>query len=381
MAETVLSNLTVVTPERVFAGSVRFEEGLITAVDEGSASVAGAEDCEGDLLIPGLVEIHTDNVERHMEPRPGVLWPSSISALLAHDVQMAGAGITTVLDAICVGDYHSDGRRRRLLDLSMEALTYGREADLFRCEHLVHMRCEVSDEAVVEMFEPFAGDPLVRLVSIMDHTPGQRQWRDLEKMRTFHSKRRSYTEEELAEYIRERQEVQARVAEEHRRAVLDLWRPRGLPIASHDDTTTEHVEESARDGIRISEFPTTVEAAEHAAAHDMLNVMGSPNLVRGGSHSGNVSAGELADRRLLHALSSDYVPVSLLHGALKLHDEHGYTLPEAIATVTINVAEVLGFSDRGAVEAGKRADLVRLRRLPDGSAAVRAVWRGGVRIS
>ena len=109
--------------------------------------------------------------------------------------------------------------------------------------------------------------------------------------------------------------------------------------------------------------------------------MGSPNLVRGGSHSGNISAGELADEALLDGLSSDYVPVSLLHGALRLEEAHGFTLPEAIATVTGNVADMLGFDDRGELVPEKRADIVRVRRLHGSVAAVRAVWRQGVRVA
>ena len=234
---------------------------------------------------------------------------------------------------------------------------------------------------VVELFEPLADNPLVRLISLMDHTPGQRQWWNLEKMRNFHSRRRSYTDHEFDSYVSERQDEQVRYAAQHRRRIIDLWRPRGLPMASHDDTTHAHVEESVSNGVTIAEFPTTIEAATLASELGMANVMGAPNLVRGSSHSGNVPAGELAERRILRALSSDYAPVSLLHGALRLVDVHGYTLPDAIATVSLNVAQMLGYDDRGVIARGKRSDLVRVRRLPDGSGAVRAVWREGQRVS
>lgn len=379
--ETVLTNARVVTRDRVFDGTLSFDAQGIRRVDEGRSQLPGAEDCAGDLLIPGLIEIHTDNVEQHMEPRPGVMWPSSIAALLAHDAQMAGAGITTVLDAIGVGDYSDSGKRASILRRTVEALAFGREQGAFRAEHLMHMRCEISDRCVADMFEPYANDPTVRLVSIMDHTPGQRQWHDLDKMRQFHSRKRTYTDDEFDAFVARRQAQQAKYAAANRQAVLELWKPRRLPIASHDDTTPAHVKEAARDGITISEFPTTLEAAHQARDSRMFNVAGAPNLVRGGSHSGNVSAVTLAQSGLLDALSSDYVPMSLLHGALALADSHEFSLPAAIATVTGNVAQMLGFDDRGELAPAKRADLVRVRQLRDGTGAVRVAWRCGQRIA
>ena len=381
MGQTVLTNALVVTRDDAFSGTVVFDERGVLRVDTASTAVLGAVDCHGDLVIPGLIEMHTDNVERHLEPRPGVIWPSATAALMAHDSQMVGAGITTALDAISVGDYQSGHQRRELLKRTAEALAYGRDEGLFRSDHLMHLRCEVSDPGVVEMFEPYANDPVVRLVSVMDHTPGQRQWQDLEKMRQFHSRKRSYSDAEFAAYVEERQSLQSQHAAVHRKRVIELWSPRELPIASHDDTTREHVLEAAADGITIAEFPTTLGAASAAREHGMVTLMGSPNLVRGGSHSGNVSAGDLADRNLLDGLSSDYVPVSLLHGALKLADCHEFTTAAAMATVTCNIADMLGFDDRGEIALGKRADLARIRRLPEGTGAVRMVWREGVQVA
>ena len=381
MNEVILTNALVVTRREAFRGTVSFDGASITRVEHGLTGVSGALDCEGDLVLPGLIEMHTDNVERHFEPRPGVIWPSSLAAIMAHDAQMASAGITTVFDALSVGDYSAEQLRRRLLGLTVAGLKEGIKADAFRAEHWLHLRCEVSDPGVVDMFEPYAQESAVRLVSVMDHTPGQRQWRDVDKMRRVHSRKRTYTDEELRAFIADRQAKQDEFADRHRAAVLALWAPRGWPVASHDDTTAEHVAEGIRDGITISEFPTTALAAREARAAGMATVMGSPNLVRGGSHSGNISAGELADEALLDGLSSDYVPVSLLHGALRLEEAHGFTLPEAIATVTGNVADMLGFDDRGELVPEKRADIVRVRRLHGSVAAVRAVWRQGVRVA
>ena len=215
----------------------------------------------------------------------------------------------------------------------------------------------------------------------MDHTPGQRQWRNIDMMRKFHSRRRTYTDDELADYITERKARQVRYADANRKSIVGLWSSRQQPLATHDDTTLEHVDQAVEEGVTISEFPTTFEAAQHARAHGLHTIMGAPNLIRGGSHSGNVSAGELADAGLLTGLSSDYAPISLLHGAVTLHAKHEFSHADAFATVSANVADMLRLDDRGELAAGKRADIVRLRTLHDGSAGVMRVWREGAVVS
>lgn len=382
-SELILTNARVVTRDAVFDGTVRVADGRIAAVERGRSRVAGALDCEGDLLIPGLVELHTDNLERHVAPRPGVVWPS-LPALAAHDAQLAAAGITTVLDALAVGADREDGLRRRILAEAAEAVRTARAAGLLRADHFLHMRLELSDPAVAELFAPFAGDPLVRLVSLMDHTPGQRQWRDLEKYRLFDARIGCWTPAELERWLAERVAQQRRWAGPNRRTLVALCRERDIRMASHDDATPEHVAEAAADGIAIAEFPTTREAAEHARARGMGIVMGAPNIVRGGSHTGNVAAGALAEAGLLDALASDYVPTSLLHGALLL-ERHGIALPGAIATVTANPARMAGFDDRGEIAPGLRADLVRVGLIHAEAAGgsvpfVRTVWREGQRV-
>ena len=297
----------------------------------------------------------------------------SIAALLAHDTQMVGAGVTTVYDAISVGDYEEDGRRNALLNKTVEGIKYGTQHGLFRAEHMMHMRCEVCDAAVVDMFQPLANDPVVRLVSLMDHTPGQRQWRDLSKMKQFHSKRRTYTDEELKEFVAIRLAKQMKYADKHRQQIIDLWRPRP-PMASHD-TTPEHIEAAVREGIHIPEFPP-LEAAQRSEA-GMPNVMGSPNLVRATFWQClcERTRGQRNPTRFLRTIYP-----SVCCTAVKLNEEHDYTLANAIATVTKNVADMLSLHDRGELKVGKRADIVRFKRVGDGSAAVSTVYRQGVRV-
>lgn len=376
--ETILTNARVVTRHEAFVGTVVLSDGAIASVDEGRSGLAAAQDLGGDFLIPGLVELHTDNLERHFTPRPGVLWPSPLSAVMTHDAQIAGAGITTVLDAICVGTYRESPERRHILEASVETVRKAREEDLLRADHFIHLRCEVADPDVVAMFEPYQDDPLLRLVSVMDHTPGQRQWQDIEQFRRFYRSRR-WSEEEMDARVAGLVEDSERYSAPHRQAIVARCRERGLPLASHDDTTEAHVAHAVEDGIAIAEFPTTREAAAAARRGGLGTILGAPNIVRGGSHSGNASALDLAEDGLVDALSSDYVPASLLHAAFLMAGKAGIALPDAIACVTATTAEMAGFHDRGRIEAGARGDLVRIR-MVDNLPVVRAVWRQGRKV-
>jgi alpha-D-ribose 1-methylphosphonate 5-triphosphate diphosphatase len=379
MARQIFTNARVVTPDEAFLGTVELHAGRIVRVDVGATNAPGAEDLGGDYLLPGLIEIHTDNLEKHLEPRPGVRWPA-ISALLTHDGQIAAAGITTVLDAMGIGDFDEAGLRAQGLQDAVAALDLARQSGLLRADHWLHLRCELPCDNVLGMTEAFIDDPHVRLVSLMDHTPGQRQWMDLEKFRIYTQRNQRWTEEYLAEVVAERQDMRNRNAERNREALLALCVDRHLAIASHDDTVVEHIHDGIEAGISISEFPTTEAAALTAREHGMKIVMGAPNLVRGGSHSGNVSALELARHDLLDALSSDYVPHALLHGAFLLHAQADWSLPRAVAAASLNPARMVGFDDRGAIALGQRADLVRVRVL-DGVPVPITTWRSGNRIA
>ena len=375
----IITNARIVTAVDVFIGSVAVEDGRITSVDRKASSIKGAEDWEGDYLVAGLVELHTDNLEKHLEPRPGVRWPA-ISALLTHDAQVSTAGITTVLDSMGVGDFDERSIRASGLQAATEALNDARSKGLLRAEHLLHMRCEIACDNVVEVVEPFLDDPTVRLVSLMDHTPGQRQWMNIEKFRTYTQRNQKWSDEYLEEVVKGRLDMQARNSDRNRLRLLKLCNDRNLPMASHDDTVPEHVDEAVVAGFRISEFPTTEAAARAARKHGLGIVMGAPNLIRGGSHSGNVSALDLAHADLIDVLSSDYVPHSLLHAAFLLRDQAGWPLPKALATATLNPARLVSLDDRGEIAIGKRADYVRVRESL-GVPVPMETWREGKRIA
>ncbi len=368
--------LNLVLEDRIVFGTLALDDDRIAAIEGEERSSAA----EADFLIPGLIDIHTDNIEHHFQPRPGVQWPSTLGAVLAHDWQVLGAGITTVLDSLSLGDYDSRGVRTAMLDAAIGGLTEARAADLLRVDHYFHFRCELSDPALLDIALRHVDNPGLRLMSMMDHTPGQRQWHDVGLYREFRRKKnaRVWSDEEFAAYIDERRAHQARHVPESRLAIAAAAAARSIHLASHDDTSLADIDEAVRLGIGISEFPTTLAAAEAARAAGMAIVMGAPNIVLGGSHSGNVGAAALADAGLLDILTSDYVPTSLLQAPFILA-ARGMPIPAAIRLVTAEPADALGFFDRGRIAPGLRADLVRLS-LVGGVPVIRAIWVAGRRI-
>ncbi|MCG8358357.1 MAG: alpha-D-ribose 1-methylphosphonate 5-triphosphate diphosphatase [Kiloniellales bacterium] len=376
--EKVLTNARIVLADEVVTGTLVMRDGRIEEIDRGSSTRPGAEDLEGDYLVPGLIELHTDNLEGHLIPRPGVKWPT-LPALMAHDALVSSAGITTVLDALRIGDRTSDICRHDVVADAFATISQARSDDVLRADHLVHMRCEVTIEDVVEQFEAFRKEPLLRMVSLMDHTPGQRQFADIDTFKAYYGDRHKMSEAELQRLIESQTDDHERYADANRARLANSCQGLDIALASHDDATEAHVDEASALGLTIAEFPTTVEAASAAQRKGMTTIAGAPNVVRGGSHSGNVSALELAAQRLLDCLSSDYAPVSLLHGAFILHEELDLALPEALATVTRHPAEMIGLDDRGVLAPGKRADLVRVQ-MHRGLPVVRCVWRTATRV-
>jgi len=376
--ETVFANALIVTADEAFVGHVVVAGGTIRTVGRGATATPGAIDLGGDWLLPGFVEVHTDNLEKHMLPRPGVLW-DAYSATVVHDAQCAGAGITTVLDAVVIGSRDLGGGRSLMQDSAIESLQRCREDGVLRVEHLLHLRCELATADVLQRFMLNVDRPDLRLVSVMDHTPGQRQWRDLAKYRQYMERNGRYTEARFEAMLAEQHLEHEAHADANRRAVVEAARARGIPVASHDDTEVWHVEQARDEGIVMSEFPTTVEAARAARGAGMSIVMGGPNLVRGGSHSGNVSAGELAGLGLLDIVSSDYVPSSLLMSVVRLHAD-GWSLPSAVGAVSRAPALSVGLPDRGEIAPGRRADLIHVR--PRGAqAVVMQTWVAGRRVA
>ncbi|MCC2595400.1 alpha-D-ribose 1-methylphosphonate 5-triphosphate diphosphatase [Pusillimonas sp. MFBS29] len=377
--EQILTNARVVTDSEVFHGTVALRDGLIHDVSQGGSSLSQAQDMNGDYLLPGLIELHTDNLEKYMNPRPGVDWPSE-SAVLAHDAQIVAAGITTVFDALSIGDVNPKGDRLRQLPIMQQAIVQAEQQGHTRAEHRLHLRCELSHEKTLGIFNELVENPLVQLVSVMDHSPGQRQFVKLEKYREYYQGKYHLSNAEMEDFIERQIENSRRYSDEYRRSIATQCRQRSLSLASHDDATMEHAQESASYGMSIAEFPTTKEAASVSHRLGLSVLMGAPNVVRGGSHSGNIAATELASEGVLDILSSDYYPASLLQAARILSEEtDGYDLPRAVRAVSLAPARAAGLHDRGEIRQGLRADLVRVRSHQK-QFVVQQVWRSGQRV-
>ncbi|AXC51022.1 alpha-D-ribose 1-methylphosphonate 5-triphosphate diphosphatase [Paracoccus suum] len=379
--DAILANAILILPGETRRGGLRLKDGAIAEILDGAEVPAGALDLDGDYLAPGLVELHTDNLEQHLQPRPGVNWPHA-AAIIAHDAELAGVGITTVFDAMRVGSINSGDRTtdyaRYARPLATELLAM-RATGALRISHFLHLRAEVCSETLIEELDEFDEGDRVGLISLMDHTPGQRQFRDVSQLEKYVKGKFNVDDAGFAAHIARLHELRARFGDDHEAAAVAVAGRLGAVLASHDDTTAEQVETSARYGIRLAEFPTTIEAAAACHEHGIKTIMGAPNLIRGASHSGNVAARELAEADLLDIISSDYVPSALLTSANVLADLWD-DLPRAIATVTATPAAAAGLADRGHIAPGMRADLIRFRRM-GGNAVLRETWVQGRRVA
>ena len=376
----VITNAQIVTADACFLGGVAIANGTIQSVDTQPSTLAAAIDFDGDFLIPGIVDIHTDNLERHYFPRPYIDW-NAVSATIAHDGVCLSGGITTVFDSLSVGAW-GNGEARALDNLRrlVAGVDHADQHGALRAHHLLHWRCELTADDLGSMVDEFLPHRMTGLVSIMDHTPGQRQYRHLDRFLDRVWRSEGVSEADIAARINDRRAKQARNVVPNRARIAAHLRERKVPLATHDDETVDHVAQGYAAGATIAEFPVTAEAAAHAHALGMINVMGGPNLIRGGSYSGNVSAAETAEAGLLDGFASDYVPRSLIECAFRLTEPpFHWSLPAAVRTVTRTPAHAVRLSDRGEIAEGKRADLLRVR-LAAGLPVIRGTWVTGERV-
>lgn len=386
--DVVVTNARMVLADRIVDGSMVLSDGLIGDIADGSDAITCADaalgqqtvlDAGGDLIIPGLIDLHTDNLERHFQPRAGVTW-DGIAASIAHDAQVAACGITTVYDSLTIGAAQGWDTRSEMVEPMIKGLVEARDHAMLRVDHKLHLRCEITHPDLITFFDQHAAQGPVDMVSLMDHAPGDRQSPDVAVYRKRFQKN-GMSDLDVERHISALMEKSAIHGPPNMEAIAERARAKSIPLATHDDAKPEHIDLALRMDAVFTEFPTTMEAAVHASAQQLPVLMGSPNLIRGKSHSGNVSAGDLAGCGLLDVLASDYIPASLIKAAFRLtQSPYDWDLPKAIATVTHKPAKCAGLHDRGQLASGLRADFVRVSMVKNWP-IVREVWSRGVRVA
>ncbi len=355
-----LSDFRIVTPNEVIEhGSLRIEDGCIAELRD--TPVAGAElEGNGLLLLPGFVDMHGDMVEREVEPRPNVPMPLELG-LRDLDRRLAGSGFTTAYAALSFSPMSTYGHLRSYEHTSAVIRKLKAMRHMLNVDHRVHARFEITFPKALSVIEELIKEGTVDLISLTDHTPGQGQYRDIERHVQKMARERGLSREEAAEAIARRIEERtqpASVLAETLEAISSLCRAHGVALASHDDDTTDKVELMHGLGVVISEFPVTLEAAAEARRRGLATAMGAPNALRGQSYSGNLSAREAHAAGLLDMLASDYHPSAMLPALLELAGTDRDGLPGAVRLATLNPAKALGLDDRGCIETGRLADLV-----------------------
>jgi alpha-D-ribose 1-methylphosphonate 5-triphosphate diphosphatase len=358
---TVLTNARLVLPDAVVAtGSLVIDEGRIVDLDERPSHVPGATDVDHAWVMPGFIDLHSDALELEVQPRPNCLLPLQV-ALHEFERKLLTCGVTTMYHALSLAASHDQRLRgMAMVGTVMDGIAGYQATGRCLVTHAVHLRFELSSVDAVGFTRDAVSEGRVQLLSFTDHTPGQGQFHDLEHYRRYLMEHRNMSEVEAERFLKEVQE-RPKVSPETLQHLADLAFDAGVPLASHDDDSVERLQWLRSWRGAICEFPVSLEVAAAAEAIGVSVVVGAPNLLNGGSTGGNLSAVEAIDAGVADVLVSDYYPASLLHAVFQLH-RRGMPMDRAAAKVTRNPARAAGIDrEVGALEIGKRADLLVVR--------------------
>lgn len=382
MKDTVISNVRIVTPDAVIErGTVLVTGGRIASLVKGRLR-RGADiteiDGNGLLLLPGFIDLHNDGIEQEIEPRPHAVFPLSI-ALASLETRLVSHGITTIFHSFSFMDGREGTLHPEGLEPAIRELNRLRRNGVIR--HLVHARFEMVETHHYERLRRLMDDRQVSLVSFMDHTPGQGQYRNVQGLVSYYVRKYHAELSDIDAMIKEREKKAGNPAvRETLKRLAAHARDAGLPLASHDDDTPEKVALMKGMGVTISEFPVSMSAALAASGCGMHVAVGAPNVLRGLSTNGNLSALEAIGSNAVDILCSDYYSPSLLHAVFRLTREKVMTLPDAVRMATANPARAAGIdAELGSLEVGKRADMILVNE-SEGTPCVIAAWVGGHKV-
>ncbi|MCD9023887.1 alpha-D-ribose 1-methylphosphonate 5-triphosphate diphosphatase [Cohnella sp. NL03-T5] len=360
---------SIVLPDGVIHADLLVENGVIADINSRSGTWHNRThsdvdlqiiDAKGAWVLPGLIDIHCDAIEKEVEPRPNTLFPMDM-AFLQFERKLAGHGITTMLHSLSLGVGLSLRGEHLVADMVDLIVSMRRERSMIR--HGVHLRYEVSHLTGFDLAQRFISDGLLDYLSLMDHAPGQGQYHRPGAFERYVMKNQGVGLDEVSRIVEELEGRRSRVDWSKLKSLTSEARSRGIAVASHDDDSTAAVNRSLDFGATVSEFPLSLETATYADSRGMDVCVGAPNIVRGGSHDGNLRAVEAIQNGVADILCSDYHPASLLHAIFTLETE-GISLPKAVAMASLNPARAIGRNEKfGSIELGKRADMIVVRKL------------------
>ena len=353
-------------------GCVLIEDDTIAAINPDSGNGAHSIDLRGKTLIPGMIDLHCDALEKEVEPRPNVHFPLDFACAQA-DKRNAAAGITTVYHALSFANEEL-GVRNNTFAASVARAVHAWNPHAL-VDNRVHCRYEVTDPTAPAILQELMTADEMHLLSVMDHSPGQGQFKDIAAFRDFLARTYKKSEAELDTLVQNKL-AQAEGAVERIQQLIAAAKQQNIRIASHDDDTPEKVETLHGMGVGISEFPINLESARAAHSRGMRTVFGAPNILRGKSQSGAIRALDAVIAGVVDCLCADYHPATLIVAVFRLPELAAISLAEAVRLVSINPAQATGLTDRGEIAVGKRADLVSVTQI-NGLAQANCVYSAG----
>ena len=358
-----LINGKLVTPEGIVIGkTLLIDAGKIIGFADEVANARTTLDAQGRYVMPGMIDIHSDRIEQYIQPRPTAQIDFEL-ALKQCERELLLLGITTMYHAISLYQDEFFGKsplRTKESVAKLAGLIEGIHARNHLIHHRFHLRIEIDNLAAYDIAKAMIAGGQVHEISFMDHTPGQGQYSDLAVYLDTIGKYHGQEIEALgADGVVAYHRNKPMLSFNQLRELADLAHEKGIAVASHDDDVAEKLMVNRALGVDISEFPVLLDTARAARAMGFHTVVGAPNILLGGSHSGNMSAAEAICDGSADILCSDYYPPSMLHGVFAMVRRHGMPLHEMVNKATRNPARAVRIDrDYGSIEVGKAADLI-----------------------